>query len=233
MEDSTPADAPVEAALEGAVTPEGAAPRLPTVDAATSGPNVGRLGPTSLAVVPDVVDAVPVQYERQLDPRSISDARKLATDMYQSRLFSAYGTPQGVLSTVMLGRELGLPAMASLRGVHIIEGKHALAAHTMVALVLKSGFAEYFEPVSFDDKQATFVTKRIGARSEVTLTHTIDMAKTAGLVKPNSAWEKVPTDMLMARAQSRLGAAGLPDARRWPLHAGRTERQRGTIRKVA
>jgi hypothetical protein len=154
---------------------------------------------------------MPLQYERQLDPRSLREAQALATNMHQSRLFSAYGTPQAVLSTVMLGRELGLPAMAALRGVHIIEGRHALAAGTMVALVLKSGFAEYFEPVSFDEKQATFVTKRNGARNEVTLTHTIEMAKTAGLLKPNSNWEKIPTDMLVARAQSRLCRLVYPD----------------------
>jgi hypothetical protein len=135
----------------------------------------------------------------------------LASDMHASRLFSAYGTPQGVLSTVMLGRELGLPAMAALRSVHVIEGKHALSAQLMVALVLKSGFAEYFEPVTFDDKQATFVTKRVGARKEVTLTHTIEMAAQAGLLKPNSNWHKIPTDMLMARAQSRLCRLVYPD----------------------
>ena len=62
-------------------------------------------------------------------------------------MFDGYGTPQGVLSTVMLGRELGLPAMASLRSVHIIKGKHSLSADLMVALVLKSGMADYFRMV--------------------------------------------------------------------------------------
>jgi hypothetical protein len=87
-----------------------------------------------------------------------------------------------VLSTVMLGRELGLPAMASAPRRAHHRRRHALSAQTMVALVLKSGFAEYFEPVSVRSAtpQATFVTKRNGARKEVTLTHTIEMAKTAG-----------------------------------------------------
>jgi 5'-3' exonuclease len=153
----------------------------------------------------------PAEYERQLDPRSMRDAIVLAKDLHASRLFSAYGTPQGVLSTIMLGRELGLPAMGALRSVHIIEGKHTLAASAMVALVLRSGFAEYFEPVSFDEKQATYVTKRKGARGEVTLTHTIEMATQAGLVKPNSNWVKVPTDMLIARASARLARMVYPD----------------------
>lgn len=185
---------------------------LPGNSAAVATPSASRLNSTALAVVQDAeIMPAPVQWERQLDPRSLKDARALALDMHQSRLFSAYGTPQGVLSTVMLGRELGMPAMASLRGVHIIEGRHALAAATMVALVLKSGFAEYFEPVSFDELQATFETKRKGGRNPIKLTHTIEMAKTAGLLKPNSNWEKIPTDMLVARAQSRLCRLVYPD----------------------
>jgi len=111
----------------------------------------------------------------------------------------------------MVGRELGLPAMASLRSIHNIEGRHALSASLMVALVIKSGLAEYFEPVSFSDQEATFITKRKGARTEVRLQHTIAMANTAGLLKPNSNWLKVPTDMLVARAQSRLARMIYPD----------------------
>lgn len=162
-------------------------------------------------IQPSQVALVPAEWERQLDPRSMGDARKLALDMHQSRMFSAYGSPQAVLSTVMVGRELGLPAMASLRSIHNVEGKHTLSAALMVALVLKSGMAEYFEPIEFDDKKATFETKRKGARNPVRLTHTIEMAETAGLIKDKSNWKKVPTDMLMARAQSRLCRLVYPD----------------------
>lgn len=167
--------------------------------------------PTAIAVREQEILPAPADWERGLDPRSMKEARLLANDMFTSRLFSAYGTPQAVLSTVMVGRELGLPALASLRAVHVVEGRHTLSAGLMVALVLKSGLAEYFEPVTFDDKQATFVTKRKGARGEVTLTHTIEMAVTAGLVKEKSNWVKVPTDMLVARAQSRLARMVYPD----------------------
>ncbi len=169
--------------------------------------------PTALAVrePADVLAPAPAEWERQLDPRGMKDAIVLAKHMFESRMFSAYGTPQGVLSTVMVGRELGLPAMASLRSIHVIEGRHALSAALMVALVLKSGLAEYFEPISFDEQQATFETHRKGARNPVRLQHTIAMAVTAGLTKPNSNWLKIPGDMLLARAQSRLARLVFPD----------------------
>ena len=43
------------------------------------------------------------------------------------------------------------------------------------------------------------------------LTHTIEMARQAGLVKPRSNWEKTPTDMLCARCSSRLARLVAPD----------------------
>lgn len=185
---------------------------------APSVPNGGDSGQpsTSIARISEAppiepVSVEPAEYERKLDPRSMKDAISLAKNMFESRMFSAYGTPQAVLSTIMLGRELGLPAMASLRGVHVIEGRHALAASTMVALIIKSGLAEYFEPVEFSATKAIWVTKRKGARGEVRMEHTIEMAVVAGLVKDKSNWIKVPIDMLNARCQSRLARMVYPD----------------------
>jgi 5'-3' exonuclease len=212
MTDRTPKEAATFAAfaeegetMEAEPVPETAPAQQPaTVPAQTA--------PVALAVRDvEILPPAPEQWERQLDPRSMTQARTLSKDLFDSRMFSAYGTPQGVLSTVMVGRELGLPAMAALRSIHVVEGRHSLSSALMVALVLKSGFAEYFEPVSFSETEATFETKRKGARKEVRLTHTIEMARTAGLVKEKSNWLKVPTDMLMARAQSRLARLVYPD----------------------
>jgi hypothetical protein len=115
------------------------------------------------------------------------------------------------MTAVLAGRELGLSAMASLRGIHMIEGKAALSASLMVALILQRGIVEYFEMESGDDKSCTFVALRKGARKEQRITHTIEMAQRAGLVKPNSNWVKVPEDMLAARASSRLARLVAPD----------------------
>jgi DNA polymerase-1 len=201
MEDDDMDEQPLE------LTPPADAP----VDAVTSPAPAADAAPSAIARRDVEVLPAPKDWERGLDPRSMKEARVLATDMYESRMFSAYGTPQAVLSTVMVGRELGLPAMASLRCVHVIEGKHSLAASLMVALVLKSGLAEYFEPVSFSDTEATFVTKRKGGRREISLTHTFEMAKAAGLVKDKSGWVKNPVDMLVARASARLARMVYPD----------------------
>jgi len=112
-----------------------------------------------------------------------------------------------------------LPAMASLRCIYNLEGKHALSAALMAALVLKSGFALYFEPVEFDETHAIFETHRKGARNPVKVTHTFEMARTAWPKAKTdweksflaSGWGKNPTDMLVARAQSRLARLVYPD----------------------
>jgi 5'-3' exonuclease len=207
--DNPPAGAPAAAAPEW---PAGQAfpPRPPSPPA----PSTALVTQASGELAP-----APGEWERQLDPRSMPQAQALAQNMYASRMFSAYGTPHAILSTIMVGRELGMPAMSSLRTIHNIDGKHALSAQLMVALVLKSGLADYFEPVSFSETEATFETHRKGARNPVRLTHTFEMAlKAWPKVKRDweqafqaSGWGRVPTDMLVARATSRLARMVYPD----------------------
>ena len=78
-------------------------------------------------------------------------ARLAKWSMNKSHMFSAYGSGEAVLSTILVGRELGMPAMASLRSIHNIKNKHSLSADLMVGLVLKSGMADYFRMVESTD----------------------------------------------------------------------------------
>ena len=163
-----------------------------------------------------VEQPAPDEWERCLEPRSMNDAVRLAQRLHDSRMFSAYGTPQAVLSTLLLGRELGLPAMAALRSVHVIEGKHSLSADLMVALVLKSGLAEYFTLIETTDEICTYETWRKGKDKPQLLSYTIDQAEQAGLlyVRPGKQpgnWQKIPTQMLRARCKSELARLEYPD----------------------
>ena len=167
--------------------------------------------PTSLVPATVVPEPVPSEWERGLEPRCMADAVRLAQRMHDSKMFSAYGLPQAVLSTILLGRELGMPAMASLRSVHTIKGKHCLSADLMVALVLKSGKADYFRLVESTDALSTFETQRKGDPEPTSITYTIEQAQQADLVKPNSNWMKYRPQMLRARAKSDLARLVYPD----------------------
>ena len=171
--------------------------------------------PESTALVP-VVASEPEEWDRRLEPRTMADAVRLAQRMHDSHMFSGYGNGPAVLSTILLGRELGIPAMAALRSVHLIEGKHSLSADLMVALVLKSGMAEYFQQIESTDHECTFETKRKGNPHPQKLNYTIEQAKQAGLLAPTrsgkpSNWQKIPKQMLRARAKSELARLEYPD----------------------
>lgn len=156
----------------------------------------------------------PAEWERQLEPRSIDQAKALADSMFLSRLFSAYGHPAGIMATVMAGRELGMPAMGSLRAFHIIDNKPTLSAGAIHALVLRSGLAEYFRCTERTSERCTFVTKRNG-EPEMALTFTIEEAKQAWQKETakfaTSGWGRNPADMLVARASTKLARLVYPD----------------------
>lgn len=185
------------------------------IDAEVPGPDGKPCRTDALAVrEPEVLAPAPAEWERQLDPRSMKDARLLATDMFASRMFSAYGTPQAVLATVLAGRELGFPAMVSLRAFHVIEGKASLSAEAIRARVLASGKAKFFRRTERTATRATFETQR-GDDPPLSLTYTIEEAKAAwtkGEAKWNSsAWGTSPSDMLVARASTKLAREVYPD----------------------
>ena len=157
----------------------------------------------------------PVEWERQLEPRSLRECQSLSKAVMASRLnFGTYGSEFGVMSTILAGRELGLQAMASLRAFHIIDNKPTLSAGVIVAMVLKSGVCEYFRCTERTAERATFVAKRKGD-PEISLTFTIEEAKQSWSKDEKawkaSGWGRNPADMCVARASSKLARLVCPD----------------------
>jgi 5'-3' exonuclease len=215
----------VEAPVD-AVTVVGGAPRLPQSDAAASVPNAGGSGVSSSTAMTVQADPAPAEWEKQLEPRSLGQAGKLAEYMHKARLFNGYGSPEAVLSTIMAGRELGMQAIASLRGFHIVEGRHMLAADLIRGLVLRSGLANYFRCTERTATKATFSTQRKGDPEPVSLTYTIEEGRIAFGIVPElpekdraakeaswlkSGWGRNPADMLVARAGAKLARLVYPE----------------------
>jgi hypothetical protein len=111
-------------------------------------------GPEEVAAISEESTAMVVSgsWTHALEPRSAKEAYILARHMFESRMFSAYGNTDAVFATIVAGRELGIPALTALRSIHVIEGKPTLSAHLIVALVLRSGFAEYFRLIESTDE---------------------------------------------------------------------------------
>ena len=110
-------------------------------------------------------------------------------------------TPQGILTKILIGRELGLPPMVSVQEIDIIEGKASLNARCMVGLVRRRKLGD-IRYVSGDAKQATVEAFRADRPEEVhRFTYTIEDAAKAELVSKKN-WRRMPAAMLLARAKT-------------------------------
>lgn len=113
---------------------------------------------------------------------------------------SMRGNLPAILACVAMGRELGLGDMVSLRNIHVIDGRTALSAEVMVALVRSRGHSIQG---NFSGESCTVAGKRIDNDDEITVTWTRQMAQDAGLVNKDNYKRYTPA-MLWARGVSQL-----------------------------
>jgi hypothetical protein len=111
-------------------------------------------------------------------------------------------TPEKILTIALKGRELNLPPMQSLSHIHIIEGRPALSAELMVALVQRAGHK--LRVLETTSERCTVEGVRADDPEYVARTEfTLDDAGKAGLLS-RPAWKHYPAAMLRARAISSL-----------------------------
>lgn len=143
-----------------------------------------------------------------IGPTTLSELKDFASSAAKTGFYGAKTAEQALLIAAT-GRDLGLSYTAALRLFHIIEGRPALSADGMVAIVLASGQCDYFETVESTHEAATVKTRRKG-RGERTMSFTAAEAKQAGLAGKGN-WAKYPAAMLRARAKSALARDVYPD----------------------
>lgn len=109
--------------------------------------------------------------------------------------------PANVLYAYEYGELLGLPAMAAITGIHVIDGRPSISAGLISALVRRAG---HRLRVTGDDTQAQAQLVRADDPGfTYKSTWTIDRAKKAGLLG-KSNWQHYPAAMLKARAISEV-----------------------------
>lgn len=118
------------------------------------------------------------------------------------------GKPEAVLACIMTGHELGIGAMQSLAKIHVIDGRPAMAAELMRAVILQHGHEFWIEESS--NTRVTVGGQRAGSTRETKITWTLDDAQRAGL-KGRGNWQKYPRAMLLARATAELARAMFAD----------------------
>lgn len=145
-------------------------------------------------------------------PKSMGEVTSLAEVLSKSTLLpeALKGKVPDIVVQILAGQELGLAPMASIRGVHIVQGKPVLAADAMVALCLASGLAEYFSVVEETATQVTYETKRKGSPIPQRFTWSDDDTRTAGLNTKDN-WRLHKRQMRRARCKSILARDVYPD----------------------
>ncbi len=114
---------------------------------------------------------------------------------------SAYrGKPTDLAIALMFGAEIGLPPMAAMNRIVVVEGKPALDAQGMVAVIRAAGHSLSGETSS---DRATVKGKRGDTGDEMTVTFSMDDARRANLTN-KGVWKSYPSSMLWARAVSQL-----------------------------
>jgi len=114
----------------------------------------------------------------------------------ESGMFADVKTAAQAVVKIMAGSEMGIPAFASMSGIHIIQGKPTVGAGLLAARVKGSGKYNYTVE-KHDDKICTLDFFE-GSTKIGTSTFTIEDAKKAG----TKNLDKYPKNMLFARAMS-------------------------------
>ncbi len=115
-----------------------------------------------------------------------------------------------IFSVMLMARELGIPPIQAISGgINNIQGKFEISARIMNMLIRKHGHR--LQVIQRDNNICIIFGKRKDTGEEMQVQYHIEEARMAGLIKPGGGWVKCPTDMLFARAISRIARSMFPD----------------------
>lgn len=129
-----------------------------------------------------------------------TDPIQLAEHFARSGFFKDAADLSKAVVKITAGEELGFGPMASMQGIHIIEGKPSLSANMLAALV-KRHPAYDFVPVRIEDGGAEITFLQNGEKIG-TSTFTMKDAERAGIAGKQN-FKRYPKAMMFARALSR------------------------------
>ena len=145
----------------------------------------------------------------QLTPSVWQMITDIAPTMHLARCFGVASKEQAA-AIMLKGYELGLSLSGSFEYIHIVEGKPSLAPRGALALILGSPLNGGVK-ITEEPGKCTVWMKRADNGFEHTLTWTMEDAQKAGVVKPNSGWDKYPANMLRWRTVGFVADVVFPD----------------------
>lgn len=116
--------------------------------------------------------------------------------LHKSGLCKGARSVEQAIALILMGREVGLPAMQALSTIHVIEGKPTASVHLIGALLARGGVT--WQATKHDEAGCTVEFSRPGWKPATSSFAKVD-AERAGLVSKDN-WRKWPRAMYYARA---------------------------------
>jgi hypothetical protein len=153
---------------------------------------------------------------QQLPP--INDLREIAEVAAKSGFYKGIGTTEKALAKMLYGWELGLPPMASLTAIYVMQNKEGvvlsqptISAAAMATLIMKGGY-KLKNVVHNGDESKIEIYDRDGSLKRAA-SFTWNHAEQAGLTTgPNATnYNKYPSNMLWSRNISNIAKQDCSD----------------------
>jgi hypothetical protein len=141
------------------------------------------------------------------DAKNLSDISRILLDSGMWPKLKANGVP-GVFAVIEYGRELGIPPVAALNTIVIVNGRLTMEAKAMLAVANQRAGVTW--GVESTNKGCTITFSRPGFQPLKSTFDELD-AKAAGLSGKDN-WKAYPKDMYFARAAARGIRQIAPDA---------------------
>lgn len=121
----------------------------------------------------------------------------VANTAAKSRRYSDFGDESGILMMMLLAKELSVPyALAINQGFNCIKGRIEMSARLMNMRIRQ--FGHTFNIDKLDRTECVLTGTRGDTGETYQCVYTIEDARLAELLTPNSGWLKTPTDKLFA-----------------------------------
>ena len=159
---------------------------------------------------------------REITPTIVTTAQSMGEIAYRSGIYAA-PKPEAAAMIMLKGYELGFPMTAAAEYIQVIDKQIGLTPRG--ALALMHAHPEIIRSVKVEDlvdANGAYYGCRCtieryngsaiaGSTSTYTKQFTLDDARTAGLLKPNSNWEKYAQQMCQWRAIGFAADLACPD----------------------
>lgn len=155
---------------------------------------------------------------------TVRDTMDMATHFAKSKLFKDAADVAKAFVKIQAGQELGIPPVAAMSGIHVIEGKPSLGANLIAGRIKASGKYDY-RIAKLDAKECA-ITFFEGGEPIGASTFTMEDAgkvqyKKDGKMQPLPTkynWRQYPRNMLFARAISNGARWYCPDIFSGPVY---------------